>query len=40
MNQELAERTYGLSAAGGLPELWIAGRNIGGLDYGSHGFDQ
>jgi hypothetical protein len=31
---------YGISAASGLPELWIAGWNDGGLDNGRHGFDQ
>jgi hypothetical protein len=31
---------YGISAASGLPELWIAGWNNGGLDYGRHGIDQ
>src|ERR1039457_2413687 len=31
---------YGISAASGLPKLWIAGGNDGGLDYGRHGSDQ
>ena len=31
---------YGISAASGLPELWIAGWNDGGLDYGRDGIDQ
>ena len=31
---------YGISAASGLPELWIAGRNHGGLDYSRYGIDQ
>jgi len=31
---------YGISAASGLPELWIAGRHDGGLGHGSHGIDQ
>ena len=31
---------YGISAASGLPELWIAGWNDGGLDNGRDGFDQ
>jgi hypothetical protein len=35
------ERTnYGISAASGLPELWIARWNDGGLDYSRHGIDQ
>jgi hypothetical protein len=31
---------YGISAASGLPELWLAGRDDGGLDYGRDGINQ
>ena len=31
---------YGISSASGLPELWIAGWDDDGLDYGCHGSDQ
>jgi hypothetical protein len=31
---------YGISAASGLPKLWIAGWNDSGLDNGGNGIDQ
>src|ERR1035441_10425340 len=31
---------HGISAASGLPELWIAGRHDGGLDHGRDSIDQ
>jgi hypothetical protein len=31
---------YGISAASGLPELWIAGRDNDRLDYSCDGIDQ
>jgi hypothetical protein len=36
----IERKRYGISAASGLPKLWIAGWNYGGLDNGRYGFDQ